>query len=69
MGVVLALAEALGEGDLQQVGRFALIAAIFISLECAAVLLGYFLLAEPLGLFRRDSISKMSQSTYPGGML
>ena len=69
MGVVLALAEALGEGGLQQVGRFALVAAIFISLECAAVLLGYFLLAEPLGLFRHDSTGKMSRSTYPDATL
>lgn len=69
MGALLAVAEALGEGGFQQIGRFALVAAIFISLECAAVLLGYFLLAEPMGLFRRDSQDKMGQSTYPGGML
>jgi hypothetical protein len=57
------------KGGFQQVGRFALVATIFIGLECAAVLLGYFLLAEPMGLFRRDSSDKMGQSTYPGGML
>jgi hypothetical protein len=56
MGMLLALAEALGEGTAHQIGRFAMVAAIFIGLECAAVLLGYFLLAGPLGLFRHDSL-------------
>ena len=61
MGAVLALAEALGEGGgSQQIGRFALVVSVFIGLECAAVLLGYFLLAEPLGLFRHGSDGKMA---------
>jgi hypothetical protein len=59
MGMVLALGETLGEGGgLHQIGRFAMIAAIFISLECIAVLLGYALLAKPLGLFRKASASE-----------
>lgn len=57
MGMVLMLAETLGEGGgFQQIGRFALVATVFIGLECSAVLLGYFLLAKPMGLFRRDSV-------------
>jgi hypothetical protein len=56
MGMVLALAETLGEGGgPHQIGRFAMIVAIFISLECIAVLLGYVLLEKPLGLFRKTS--------------
>jgi hypothetical protein len=66
MGAVLALAEAFGEGGPHQFGRFAMVAAIFISLECAAVLLGYLLLARPLGLFRYDSDGKINQGTYQG---
>ena len=56
MGMVLALAETLGEGGgPHQIGRFVMIVAIFISLECIAVLLGYVLLEKPLGLFRKTS--------------
>ncbi|MDQ2884702.1 MAG: hypothetical protein M3Y39_01295 [Chloroflexota bacterium] len=56
MGMVLALAETLGEGGgPHEIGRFTMIVAIFISLECIAVLLGYVLLAKPLGLFRKAS--------------
>jgi hypothetical protein len=56
MGIVLTLGETLGEGGgPHQIGRFAMIAAVFVSLECAAVLLGYALLAQPLGLFRQTS--------------
>jgi hypothetical protein len=66
MGAVLALAEAFGEEGPHQIGRFAVVAAIFISLECAAVLLGYLLLARPLGLFRYASDGKINRSTYQG---
>ncbi|BCL78295.1 hypothetical protein ccbrp13_07600 [Ktedonobacteria bacterium brp13] len=56
IGIGLALGEAFGEGGgIQQVGRFALIASIFIGLECVGVLLGYSLLAKPIGLFRHDT--------------
>jgi hypothetical protein len=55
MGMMLALGETLGEGGgPHQIGRFAMIVAIFISLECIAILLGYALLAKPLGLFRKS---------------
>lgn len=53
MGIGLVLAEMMGEGGFAA-DRFVLIVAIFISLECAGVLIGYALLAKPLGLFRRD---------------
>ena len=64
MGFVLALAETMAEGGPQQIGRFAIVAAVFMSLEGAGVLLGYALLAKPLGLFRRDSGDKMSLGAY-----
>jgi hypothetical protein len=55
MGIALTLGETFGEGGgPHQIGRFAIVAGVFIGLECAAVLLGYALLARPLGLFRRD---------------
>lgn len=53
MGILLVLAEVLGEGGgPPQFGRLALVVTIFVSLECTGVLLGYALLAKPLGLFR-----------------
>ncbi|HZO71689.1 MAG TPA: hypothetical protein VFB60_05760 [Ktedonobacteraceae bacterium] len=59
MGIVLVLGETLGEGGgPPQVGRLVLVTAIFISLECAGVLLGYALLAKPMGLFRETSIAQ-----------
>ena len=59
MGIVLVLGETLGEGGSPpQVGRLVLVAAVFISLECAGVLLGYALLAKPMGLFRETSIEQ-----------
>jgi hypothetical protein len=64
MGAVLALGEIIGEGVPHQVGRFALVAAVFMSLEGSAVVLGYSLLAKPLGLFRQDSDDKMSRRAY-----
>lgn len=60
MGILLALGEAFGEGGgVHQIGRFAIIAAVYISLEGAAVLLGYLLLAKPMGLFRQTSAGKI----------
>ena len=64
MGFVLALAETMAGGGPQQIGRFAIVAAVFMSLEGAGVLLGYALLAKPLGLFRRDSGDNMSLGAY-----
>ena len=56
MGIVVTLGEMLGEGGgPQQIGRLAIVATLFISIECLAVLLGYLLLAKPLGLFRQTS--------------
>jgi hypothetical protein len=64
LGVVLALAEAIGEGGLgpHQIGRFAAVAAVFAGLECYGVLLGYAFLAKPLGLFRHDPNEKISRN-------
>jgi hypothetical protein len=58
MGVVLALAEALGEGGLHQVGRFALVAAIFISLEGTSILLGTFSSQGLWGFFDAIPLAK-----------
>ena len=55
LGIALVLGEMLGEGGgPQQMGRLAFVVAVFVSLEGFAVLLGYALLARPLGLIRRD---------------
>ncbi|GAC1400441.1 MAG: hypothetical protein NVS4B12_02460 [Ktedonobacteraceae bacterium] len=53
MGIVLALAEAMGEGGLGP--RFAVLATVFVVLESTGILMGYAFLAKPLGLFRHDS--------------
>jgi hypothetical protein len=63
MGVVLALAEAMGEGGLGP--RFVILATIFATLEGAGVLLGYAFLSKPLGLFRHDSDNNMKKK-LPG---
>ena len=55
MGMVLLLSEMGAEGGPPGFGKLAMVAAIFIGVECGAVLLGYALLAKPLGLFRRDT--------------
>ena len=59
MGIVLAFAEAMGEGGLGP--HFAVLATIFVGLEGAGVLVGYALLAKPLRLFRHDSDDNMSR--------
>jgi|SRR5215467_2207071 len=61
LGVVLALAETIGEGSSHQIGRLAIVVAVFISLEASGVLLGYALLAKPLGLFRQDCNDKQQE--------
>lgn len=55
MGLALLLSEMSGEGGPPQLGKLAMVAAVFIGAECGGVLLGYALLAKPLGLFRPDS--------------
>jgi len=55
MGIALLLLEMSGEGGPPQLGKLAMVAAVFIGVECGGVLLGYALLAKPLGLFRPDS--------------
>ena len=57
MGIALLLAEFSGEGGPPQLGRLALVASVFIGVEIGGVLLGYALLAKPIGLFRRDAHS------------
>ena len=57
MGIALLLADVKGEGGPPQLGRLALVATIFIGVEFVGVLLGYALLAKPIGLFRRDAHS------------
>ncbi len=54
MGIVLLLAEFSGEGGPPQLGRLVLVASIFIGVEFGGVLIGYALLAKPIGLFRQD---------------
>ena len=54
MGIVVLFLELFSEGGPPQFGQLATVAAIFIGVECGGVLLGYMLLAKPLGLFRAD---------------
>jgi len=55
MGVALVSGEIIGEGAPEQLGRLALVVAVFLTLEGLAVLLGYALLAKPLRLFRHET--------------
>jgi hypothetical protein len=55
MGIALLLLEMSGEGGSPQLGKLAMVAAVFIGVECGGVVLGYALLAKSLGLFRPDS--------------
>ena len=57
MGIALLLTDFSSEGGLPQLGRLALVATIFISVEFVGVLVGYALLAKPIGLFRQDAHS------------
>lgn len=62
MGAWLLEAEALGEGGLtSQPGVRLLLIGIFLGMECFAVLVGYALLACPLGLFRRELLPPRSR--------
>lgn len=52
IGAALTLAEVLGDsGGPLQLKRLVLVTTVYIGLECAGILLGYALLAQPLGLF------------------
>jgi hypothetical protein len=55
LGIALLLSDMIGEGGPLQLGRLAMVATIFIGVEFTAVLLGYALLAKPIGLFRSDT--------------
>ena len=57
MGIALLLTDLIGEGGPSQLGRLALVATIFIGVEVGGVLLGYALLAKPIGLFRQEAHS------------
>ncbi len=57
MGIALLLADLIAEGGQPQLGRLALVATIFISVEFVGVLVGYALLAKPIGLFRQEAHS------------
>ena len=66
IGALLALIELTsGDGGPPPIGRFALIAIIFMGIEGTGVLLGYALLGKHLGLFRCDS-HKMSHKVSRG---
>ena len=62
MGATLALAEMLVEGASGRLSQLIMISAIFLSFEAAAVVIGYALLAKPLGLFRHEANEKRVQS-------
>lgn len=55
MGIALLLSAMSGEGGPPPLGKLAMVAAVFIGAEYGGVLLGYALLAKPLGLFRQGS--------------
>lgn len=64
MGLLLLFAEMTGEGGGQiPIGRLALIMTIFLSIECTGVLIGYALLANPLGLFRNARTNLIPSTT------
>ena len=54
MGFLLVVVEMLAEGVSPNVGRAFLVVGVYISLESAGVLLGYFLLGKYLGIFRSE---------------
>jgi hypothetical protein len=55
LGIAVVVGDMLDEGaGPHPIGRLALVVAVFVSLELFAVLLGYALLARPLGLFRQE---------------
>ena len=54
-GSALALAEVLGEGFSANSGTVVLVVGVFIGIESAAILLGYVLFVEYLGIFRKGA--------------
>ena len=62
MGAALALAEMLFEGSPGKLSQLIKISAIFLSFEAAAIVVGYALLAKPLGLFRHETNEKRVHS-------
>jgi len=54
MGGSLMLVESLSEGLSTNTNVVLLILAVFLGIEGAGIVLGYFLFAEFLGIFRRD---------------
>ena len=57
MGIALLLTDLIGEGGPSHLGRLAFVARVFIGVEIGGVLLGYALLAKPIGLFRQEAHS------------
>jgi hypothetical protein len=55
MGLALLRSAMSAEGGPPQHGKLAMVAVVFIGAEYGGVLLGYALLAKPLGLFRPDA--------------
>ena len=55
LGIILFLAEMAGGGSPASLARLSMVAAIFIGVESAGILLGYAMFAKPLGLFRQVS--------------
>jgi hypothetical protein len=54
IGVLLVLAEVSEGGGTLRIRKLLVVAAVYIGLESAGVLMGYALLAKPLGLFRQS---------------
>jgi len=54
MGIALASAEAIGEGASPDLGKFVLVMSVFIGIGGAGVIFGYLLLADFLGIFRKN---------------
>jgi hypothetical protein len=52
LGMLVFLGEAIGEGFGSNLAKVAQLAAIFVGLEAAGVLIGFGVLRKPLGLFR-----------------
>jgi hypothetical protein len=55
LGLALLTAEFWSEGLPSHYARILLVALIFIGFETTTVLMGYALLEQPIGLFRREA--------------
>ncbi|HLO30516.1 MAG TPA: hypothetical protein VK249_15325, partial [Anaerolineales bacterium] len=58
MGGLLMLVEAINEGLSQNVSVILLVLGVFLGIEAAAILLGYYLLGGFLGIVRKDEKDK-----------